>query len=97
MSSPDDGTENVSEDPYHTTVLDCDVSPESMSCTSGQMPDEPLQMPQQSDESLAYRTDDTADGARRPILPPCRICGGKASGFHYGVNTCEACKVRSNS
>ena len=26
-------------------------------------------------------------------LPPCRVCGEKASGFHYGVNTCEACKV----
>ncbi|XP_046378815.2 mucin-5AC-like [Haliotis rufescens] len=25
-------------------------------------------------------------------LPPCRVCGEKASGFHYGVNTCEACK-----
>lgn len=30
---------------------------------------------------------------RTPHLPPCRICGEKASGFHYGVNTCEACKV----
>lgn len=28
-----------------------------------------------------------------PMLPPCRICGEKASGFHYGVNTCEACKA----
>ena len=26
-------------------------------------------------------------------LPPCRICNDKASGFHYGLNTCEACKV----
>lgn len=26
------------------------------------------------------------------FLPPCRICGDKASGFHYGANTCEACK-----
>lgn len=27
------------------------------------------------------------------VLPPCRICGEMASGFHYGANTCEACKV----
>lgn len=27
------------------------------------------------------------------LLPPCRVCGDKASGFHYGANTCEACKV----
>ncbi len=28
-----------------------------------------------------------------PMLPPCRVCAEKASGFHYGANTCEACKV----
>jgi len=27
------------------------------------------------------------------VLPPCRVCGERASGFHYGANTCEACKV----
>ena len=32
--------------------------------------------------------------SRPPVLPPCRVCGDRASGFHYGVNTCEACKVR---
>lgn len=26
-------------------------------------------------------------------LPPCRVCGERASGLHYGVNTCEPCKV----
>ncbi|XP_076450705.1 retinoic acid receptor gamma-like isoform X2 [Babylonia areolata] len=26
------------------------------------------------------------------LLPPCKICLDKASGFHYGLNTCEACK-----
>ena len=31
------------------------------------------------------------------MLPPCRVCGEKASGFHYGVNTCEACKVYIHS
>lgn len=29
----------------------------------------------------------------RMVLPPCRICSAKASGFHYGVNSCESCKV----
>ena len=24
----------------------------------------------------------------------CRVCDGKASGFHYGVEVCLACKVR---
>ncbi|CAD5117876.1 DgyrCDS6620 [Dimorphilus gyrociliatus] len=28
----------------------------------------------------------------KPLLPPCRVCGDKASGLHYGLNTCEACK-----
>ena len=28
-----------------------------------------------------------------PILPPCEVCGEKSSGYHYGANTCEACKV----
>ena len=28
------------------------------------------------------------------ILPPYKVCGGKAVGFHFGVNTCAACKVR---
>ena len=31
--------------------------------------------------------------SKYPLLPPCRICGDKSSGFHYGATTCEACKV----
>lgn len=30
---------------------------------------------------------------RKPLLPPCVVCGVTSSGFHYGANTCEACKV----
>ncbi|ESO05097.1 hypothetical protein HELRODRAFT_127751, partial [Helobdella robusta] len=22
----------------------------------------------------------------------CKVCGGEASGFHYGVDSCEGCK-----
>ncbi|KAH3883471.1 hypothetical protein DPMN_007428 [Dreissena polymorpha] len=32
-------------------------------------------------------------GAETLLLPPCKVCGGKASGFHFGVITCEACKT----
>ena len=28
-----------------------------------------------------------------PVLPPCKVCGAKASGIHFGAVTCEACKV----
>lgn len=32
------------------------------------------------------------DPPPEPILPPCSVCDEKSSGYHYGANTCEACK-----
>ena len=26
--------------------------------------------------------------------PQCKVCNDEASGFHYGVDSCEGCKVR---
>jgi len=38
-----------------------------------------------------------ANGGKVPgsitVHVPCLVCGDEASGFHYGVNSCEGCKV----
>lgn len=59
-------------------------------CNDIQISDEqspPMKKKQKLDKACADST------VSHPMLPPCRICGQKASGFHYGANTCEACKV----
>lgn len=33
------------------------------------------------------------DSAGAGISVECKVCGDKASGFHYGVHACEGCKV----
>ena len=48
--------------------------------------------------SLVTSPTESSAGATRKfsthVLPPCRVCGAQATGFHYGANTCEPCKVR---
>ena len=46
------------------------------------------------DGSVSSTTKPVSSKATQPMLPPCRVCADQATGYHYGVNTCEACKVR---
>ncbi|XP_060592888.1 nuclear receptor subfamily 1 group D member 2-like [Ruditapes philippinarum] len=42
-----------------------------------------------SDEAGKYEKCTSKTALR---FPPCSVCGGTASGLHYGVNSCEPCK-----
>uniref|UniRef100_A0AAQ4R857 Peroxisome proliferator-activated receptor gamma n=1 Tax=Gasterosteus aculeatus aculeatus TaxID=481459 RepID=A0AAQ4R857_GASAC len=51
---------------------------------------EPASPPQYSDNHVFSKLQDEASPAALNI--ECRVCGDKASGFHYGVHACEGCK-----
>ncbi|KAK3596289.1 hypothetical protein CHS0354_030666 [Potamilus streckersoni] len=58
-------------------IQSCKVSGSIPELVSGSQPDK-MSPKEQSHSTLK--------------LPPCCVCGGKSSGFHFGVSSCEACK-----
>ena len=96
-------TDEKESEIYYDTISEPQMSPDSQLSPSCYLPNQysdldslPMSTVSTNEisESMSHDLSEVEQSKPSHILPPCRVCGDKASGFHYGANTCEACKVK---
>uniref|UniRef100_A0A3Q3WAZ4 Peroxisome proliferator-activated receptor gamma n=1 Tax=Mola mola TaxID=94237 RepID=A0A3Q3WAZ4_MOLML len=74
----------------HLTNMDYRIQDTHSTEESDSIKLEPESPPQFSESPVFFKHQDDMPAAALHI--ECRVCGDKASGFHYGVHACEGCK-----
>jgi len=70
-------------------------SPSSLSCIKQEPTDITVSVSCFQDRDIGAIADSNSCGSGQQPFIACRVCGDKASGYHYGVTSCEGCKVSS--